>query len=296
MEFSASIELAKTYRKAIHTRLVDEDEDELAELIDKCGKPLRLTCVSCGHLVITETRCKQKWCPVCVRAIATRRSLKFTAAAAAMQWPLFLTLTVPNIQSSGVPFIRKLRRDFGKLRHRKLWKTNVTGGVAAIEVTNLSARARKHRQLRPGLTGWHPHLHALLDCKWLALRTPPPQPGSSRDEARKRCRAAKRELTDLWKTCTGHKHGITWVQRASGATTATEVLKYSVKGSDLIASPDPLGPLIHQLRATRLTTSFGTLFGKNFQAPKLERACEKCGSFEPLVPDSVLNSYFRRAA
>jgi plasmid rolling circle replication initiator protein Rep len=200
-----------------------------------------------------------------------------------MNWPLFVTLTVQNVPDAGIPFVRKLRRDFGKLRQRKLWKSNVAGGVAAIEVTN-----KGH--------GWHPHLHALIDCKWLALRTPPPQPGSSGAELKNRCRNAKREFTELWKLCTREKHGVSWVQRCSGQCAVSEVLKYSVKGSDLLDSPQPVGPLIHQLRATRLTTSFGNLFGQNFQPPSNVRPCENCGEFAEWLPETLYSRTLRKAA
>jgi hypothetical protein len=280
---AAALERARELRAAITARLEEESEFELATAIGKCGEPLLLVCTACGHHHATETRCRQKWCPVCVRAIATKRSLKYAAAAAAMNWPLFITLTVQNVGDAGVPFVRKLRRDFGKLRHRKLWKTRVRGGVAAIEVTNKGK-------------GWHPHLHALIDCEWLAIRTPKPQPGMSRDAIRHRCTLAKREFTALWKKISGEQHGVCWIQRTSGEECAREVLKYSVKGSDLAESPDAIGPLIHQLRATRLTTSFGTLFGK-LRAPgddtKPALQCERCQSLGSFVPEFIADKMIR---
>lgn len=280
----AALERARRQRSAIHSRLIDEGEDELAGLIDKCGKPLHLICETCGLRREVETKCKQKWCPVCVRAIATRRSLKFAAGAAAMKWPLFLTLTVTNIPDPGIPFVRKLRRDFGRLRHRKLWKQNVIGGVAAIEVTNKGK-------------GWHPHLHALIDCRWLALKTPRPQAGENRDHVRSKCRKAKREFTDLWKRVTKEKHGVCWIQRTTGEECAREVLKYSVKGSDLTECSDPIGPLIHQLRATRLVTSFGSLFGKlrvSLQHEHQPLVCDKCGSIASYLPEFIVEHHIRK--
>src|SRR5204862_1110655 len=121
-----------------------------------------------GYRHKAEKRCKKKWCPVCVRGIATKRSIKFSRAAALMRWPMHLTLTVRNVaDDDDHDFVRRLRRNFGKLRHRKIWKNNVTGGVAGIEVTNKGK-------------GWHPHLHALIDCRWLAIDTPAPQRGETK--------------------------------------------------------------------------------------------------------------------
>jgi hypothetical protein len=283
MESNPSLDAAREYRQRILARLEEEEETELADLLRKCGQPLNLVCTNCGHTHFTETKCKQKWCPVCVRAIATRRSLKFANAARSMTWPLFLTLTVRNVGDSGVPFVRKLRRDFGKLRHRKIWKDNVVGGVAAIEVTNKGK-------------GWHPHLHALIDCEWLAIRTPKLQRGMSRDARKSRLRQAKREFTELWKRVAKEKHGVCWVQRCSGEDTAREVLKYSVKGEHLAESADRIGPLIHQLRATRLVTSFGTLFGKQLvpaDADKPPLVCDACKKPTEWIPDFLMTQFLK---
>lgn len=265
---------AREHRAMILLKLEAEGESELCAALSKCGQELILVCTSCGHHHPVETKCKQKWCPVCVRQIATKRSLKFTAAAVAMEWPLFVTLTVQNVPNPDVQFIRSLRRSFGKLRHRRIWKKTVRGGVASIEVTNKGK-------------GWHPHLHALIDCRWLAIKTPRPQAGESRDSVRQKCRAASREFTKAWKAASKDKHGVHWIQRTTGAQCAREVLKYSIKGSDLAESPEPIGPIIHQLRATRLTTSFGTLFGKLRhvdQTAASKITCPECGQIPEWIP------------
>lgn len=294
MDPDAALQRARVNRQKIHNRLIDEGETDLAGLLEKCGQPFLLVCTNCGYHHPVETRCRQKWCPVCVRAIATTRSLKFSAAASAMRWPLFVTLTNQNIGDAGIPFIRKLRRDFGKLRHRRIWKENVRGGVAAIEVTNKGK-------------GWHPHLHALVDCEWLAVRTKRPQWGASKSTWRHSCTKAKHEFTDIWKKATGDPHGICWISRAkrklgvgsinAGADVAREVLKYSVKGSDLVASPDPIGPLIRQMRATRLTTSFGSLFGKNLVRNQQQRPpliCDSCHKPTEWIPDFIAEAILRK--
>jgi len=203
-----------------------------------------------------------------------------------MHWPLFLTLTVRNLDNTDAQFVRKLRRDFGKLRHRKIWKNNVKGGVAAIEVTNKGK-------------GWHPHLHALIDCRWLAIKTPRPQQNESRDNIRKKCTAAKREFTKLWSTIIGEQHGVCWIQRTTGEQCAREVLKYAIKGSQLAESRDPIGPIIHQLRATRLTTSFGNCFGKLLVRDDEQKrvvVCPQCKDTSSFAPDFVIEKLLRRKA
>ncbi|MGZ5506923.1 MAG: protein rep [Limisphaerales bacterium] len=274
-----ALEKARSARAQLVARLQDENETQLAETLEKCGEKFTLVCTSCGHRTLAEKRCRQKWCPVCVRGIAAKRAAKFQQASTRMQWPLFVTLTVRNTADSGEPFVRKLRRDFGKFRRTKFWRDRVKGGVAGIEVTNKGK-------------GWHPHIHALIDCRWLST-TPRPQHGESKQNVARKCEAAKRELTRMWKKTIREKNAITWVQRCNGTTAVTEVLKYSVKGSDLLASTDAIGPLIHQLRATRLTTSFGSMFGLRITEMDNPRPCENCGNFEHL-PDFVIDMQLRK--
>lgn len=284
MDPNPALEEAKEFRETILTRLEDEGETELAALLEKCGQPLTLVCSNCGHHHHVETKCKQKWCPVCVRAIATKRSMKFALAASQMQWPMHLTLTVQNVVDDS-DFVRRLRRSFGKLRHRKIWKQNVRGGVAGIEVTN------KGR-------GWHPHIHALIDCKWLAIKTPPPQRGESAYNVKTKLRKAKREFTDLWKSIIKEKHGVCWIRRINnGEDCAREVLKYAIKGSELAKAEGNIGPLIRQLRACRLTTSFGSMFGKALildQEQKPPLTCDGCHQPTEWIPEFLLGKLLEK--
>jgi hypothetical protein len=215
---------------------------------------------------------------MCVRKLATKRAEKFRAAVAAMKWPLFLTLTMRNVDDLSQDAVRKLRRAFGKLRNRKLWKAHVRGGAASIEVTNIG-------------NGWHPHLHAILDCEWLAWRTPKPKATDSRARKVRLCELAARELEKVWSRCLGQTMSSVKVKRTNGADVVQEVMKYSVKGSDLVESPDPVAPVIRCLEATRLVTTFGTLFGKRLiKAEESERPplmC-KCGASGMFLPAEVV--------
>lgn len=275
---SESHETAKRLRNQLLKRLEEEEADDLTEGLRKCGHPFELTCTSCGELHTAERRCSKKWCPVCIRRIATKRSLKFKAAVAAMKWPLFLTLTMQNVEDLTFDAVRKLRRAFGKLRGRKLWKAHVVGGAASIEVTNIG-------------NGWHPHLHAILDCEWLAWKTAKPKATDSRDRKKKLCQKAAQELERVWSKCLGQPSSSVKVKRTNDLDVVQEVLKYSVKGSDLVESPEPIAPIIRCLEATRLVTTFGTLFGKKLAKPEdAERPplmC-KCGASGCFLPAEVI--------
>lgn len=273
---------ASALRDRLRDRLEAEKEDDLAEKLATCGQKLPLTCTNCGDVHEVATRCKRKWCPSCVRWIAGRRSARFRGAVAEMQWPLFVTLTMPN--GDDPEAVRELRRAFGKLRHRKLWTTRTTGGVASIEVTNIG-------------NGWHPHLHAVIDCEWLAYKTPPPTWGRGSAHVATRCEAAHRELSAIWARCLGEPTAHVWVKRCNAATITEEVVKYSVKGLDLIESPDRIGPMIRVLERTRLITTFGSFFGRGAEFDEAAKGdspgCQNCGAVGDMMP-SELVAYLMR--
>jgi len=269
-------------RDALADRLRREGADDLAIKLDRCGQDMNLVCVNCGTSKKTITHCKLKWCPACQRMIAAKRSNRLKNALLKFEFPLFVTLTMAN--SEDPESVRILRRAFGKLRNRRLWKDTVRGGVAAIEITNIG-------------NGWHPHLHAFVDCQWLAIKTPQPPRNLKRADKEIYYEYAKKELSMTWAGILGQDEAIVLATRAQGAKTVKEVLKYSVKGSDLIDSPDPIAPMIRMLEMTRLITTFGSLYGMGKQLDeeeeKHECQCEKCKEVKSLVPEYVLTYIMR---
>ena len=167
-------------RRLIIDRLRAEDETDLIAAISKCQQEIEFTCEGCGNRKIGRTRCKKKWCPCCAPRIAYEKNLRLGAAVERFKWPLFLTLTMKNVDDLSFGAVRDLRRSFGKMRHQKWWKKNVKGGVAAIEVTNIG-------------NGWHPHLHAVIDCRFLSVKEREPYPDWSREEKSGRSRGPRRK-------------------------------------------------------------------------------------------------------
>lgn len=284
-EISESMRRAREMRSKLLNRLEAEGADDLVTTFRKCGEIFGLTCTSCGKIHDAERRCCKKWCPVCVRRIATQRSLRFEGAVRRMQWPLFLTLTMRNVDDLSFDAVRALRRAFGKLRGRKLWKAHVKAGVASIEVTNTG-------------NGWHPHLHAIIDCEWLAWKTPKPKPRDSRERKAKLCELAAMELERAWAKILRQPTASVKVKRTTDSLVAKEVLKYSVKGSDLIESPDPIAPMIRCLEASRLMTTFGRLFGKAKELAdetvKAPLACS-CGAVGDWMPTEIVDRLVRKS-
>lgn len=162
-----------------------------------------------------------------------------------MQWPLSIMLSHQNEDKSQDVF-KTLMPAFKRFRKQRLWKQNVHGGVVSYEVTN-----------RFGT--WHDHLHALVDCRWLAIDTPEPSKNFSRATNRARLRAAKEELTAAWSSCLGQELAVTWVDRASHGR-LVEHIKYVIKADDLLACAGQIAPLLRALKGRRLVQPFGNCY------------------------------------
>jgi hypothetical protein len=236
----------RTVRR-LRQRLLAESEPDLARQLEFCGSKVMLTCLSCGKHHEGTDRCKKRWCPRCCVGLAARRNEKMKPIVERFQWPLFITLTMKNTEDLSMRGIKHLRRAFGKLRHRRFWKENVRGGLATIEVTNIG-------------NGWHPHLHAVIDCEWLAITTRKPQRGSGKQVWKERCQEAAAELERNWAKCLGQETASVKVKRCSGSSILKEVIKYAIKGSDLLECKEKIGPLIRAMEGTRLMTTFGTVY------------------------------------
>lgn len=282
-------ERAQKERAEILTRLDEEDETELADRLRTCGEKLRLTCSNCGQWKEVEKGCKQKWCPVCARSIAGKRVARYELAIGMMQWPLFVTLTIPPSREDPLGDLKRLRRAAAKLRRKKLWTTRVKGGVAGLEISSKSGK-------------FHPHMHHIIDCQWLAITTPRPQKGESIKSITRKCREAKAELGRAWAKCVKiSSSDPNWagvvidVQRAHGTQTCREILKYAAKGSDLVAYAHSIGPVIRALQCTRLVTSFGSCYGDRLAqdgAERPKRPCACCGE-DAWVTDFLIDPILR---
>lgn len=270
-------------RAKLIARLESEDADDLAARLKRCGQRLVLHCTCCGQTRESETRCDLKWCPACQHRLATRTGLRYAGITAAAQWPLFVTFTVQNYDESSFDFVRHVRRSFGKLRRLRWWKRCVTGGIASIEVTN------KGR-------GWHPHVHALIDSKWLSVTVPQPRPRSPKAVWTAAGKRSAAEVGEQWELCCGRNASVK-VRRVFGMDQRNskpitmEVLKYSVKGSDLVDCPDAIAPLIRMMDGCRLVTSWGTMYGHQaLKRPKgVGLECNQCGAIGEWLPDSVVD-------
>lgn len=267
-------------REALATRLEQEHQPELAAKLLKCGSPLQLTCTCCGETKTTEERCKQRWCPVCAIAISVKRIARFNSAAARCQWPLMVTLTTTNT-SDAQEAVSKIVKAFTKFRRQKFWNRTVKGGVASFECTNRG-------------NGWHPHLHVLCDCRWLALATPEPKRRESIERQRDKLRSAQRELSQEWAACLDQETSIVHARRAFGPM-LKEALKYNLKPSELAECEEPIGPLLWALKGKRLVIPFGSFYDlgeewkKHDNETKWQSECSSCKAQGTWMPTAITN-------
>ena len=274
-------------RARLLERLQEEDSAHAARL-EKCGKTFNLICTNCGTVRPAFTRCDIKWCPSCAPALVTRTVRRYEAALTRMQWPLFVTLTTTNFRT-GPDCIRAVRRAFGKLRRLRWFRRVVAGGIAAVEVTNRGK-------------GWHPHVHALLDCRWLAVTVPAPPPAATKDIVSRRGKSACAEVAAQWTLCMGGRRSACKVRRVYARDggdirpALAEVLKYSVTADTLLDIEEPLSPLLDVMTATRLVTSWGNCYRLGTTRDKRSGCpCDKCHSMDAWMPECVVEADIRRS-
>ena len=269
-------------RAALSRRLEQEGAGDLAAKLDACGQPTSLTCTTCGQMHKIETRCRRRWCPCCARAISAERVRKYERRLQGLQWPLWLTLTIRNRDDLAV--VDDLKAGWKQFRRRKLFTERTKGGLWSLEVTERG-------------NGWHPHIHAMLDCEWLAADTPPPCRGDDAKRIAEKITYAKAELASVWGECIGQEVGIALAVRKSGMTAVRELLKYAVKGSDLLATTLPIADLIRSIDAGRTISTFGSLRnGKLAPEPDDDRpglACENCGDNGQWLPTYIVDMIVR---
>lgn len=172
-------------RDLLRVLLIDSGRPDLALKLQRCQEPLKLMCIHCGEGRQVETGCRKRWCPVCVRKIAAAKLARYSYAAQRMQWPLMVTLT---IRSGGYAKerLRDLVKAFANFRRSDWWKAcDIKGGIYGIEITWATG-------------GWHPHIHLLIDCRWLAIDAKEPRGRDRHLYMEAACKAAQKELAHEW--------------------------------------------------------------------------------------------------
>jgi hypothetical protein len=134
---------------------------------------------------------------------------------------------VKNIFDLSPDHLTELKAWFSQLRRRKFAR-NWKGGFYTIEVTNEKK-------------GWHLHIHALIDARWIS------QP----------------ELGEQWRSITRGFGRIVHVRDCRGTQFLSEVSKYIVKGSSIAKwTPAQIQTFVHAFGGKRTFGVFGSLYGQ----------------------------------
>jgi len=174
---------------------------------------------------IVPDYCHDRFCEACgyLRQATIRQNLRDKLSSHPHR---FLTLTLRSEDEPLKDLLDKLLRCFKRLRATAFWREKVNGGAAFIEVT---ANAETGR--------WHPHLHAVIDGKWLDQSV----------------------LRKLWHTITGDSYVLDIRLIRSIETVAEYITKYATKPLPprIVRDAPMLQEAIIALRGRKLCYTFG---------------------------------------
>lgn len=141
-----------------------------ADAFRDCGRPTWIELdTETGEYYTVASTCKLRVCPACrkrVQYLALARMRRYLDQHPDGKWQL-ITLTLRHNQTGLGKQLDRLTRSFRKLRQRKLWKTSVVTGYAAIEMTRHAAWTYRPNGQQREQAEWHPHLHILARTDWI---------------------------------------------------------------------------------------------------------------------------------
>lgn len=171
--------------------------------------------------------------------------------------------------------VKILRKGWAKFRALAWFKRCVKGGVCAVEISTPDDENSGFDLL--GNHGAHPHIHALLDCRWLLVSGSMPQGPTTSPQFKRRVREIQSEIAVQWRLCLNGIEGGIFTRRAK-KDSVHEVLKYAISSNSLINSKIPVAPIIDALSGRKAVMPFGSIR----KALKIVRA-EKKAAQPPLI-------------
>ena len=200
---------------------------DFADKLDRCHTEWTIAhCGNCHAVRKFANRCDLFCCPECAHSLQIHRAKQVEWWTKIVKQPKHVVLTIHNLPDLTTGHLAHLKKMFSRLRRRK-FANNWRGGFYRIEITNEGR-------------GWHLHLHALIDAKWID----------------------KTELSQQWKSITNGLGYIVDVKDCRGESYLREVTKYVVKGSELAKwnAPD-VAEFVTAFDGQRTFGVFGSLFG-----------------------------------
>ena len=218
--------------------------------LTRCGsEKMYRTCESCGKWTELTYRCSIRWCPVCNWRITADRRKILTFWNLRISQPKHLVLTRRN--ETGVltqSLFKHTMASFARLRRCDVMR-ECKGGCVSMETTHEGR-------------GWHVHLHALLDARFVDVKA----------------------VAIDWGRLMGQDFAIVRIDDLRTKPYAQEVLKYVVKSDDMVRwRPERILEFIRACRGVRFFRVFGSLYRyreelKSFLASGKEPHRCECGS------------------
>lgn len=237
------------FKHSIVAKLREVRRSDLWTKLDEChSRTTYVQCDDCRGVSKFQNRCDLFYCPECQPKLARERKESVEWWTREIGQPKHVVLTLRNIPTLTKGHVQEVKKMFGRLRRTKFargWK----GGFYSLECTNESK-------------GWHLHIHALIDCKWVDARL----------------------LSAEWEKATRGMGYIVKVKDCRNKSYLQEVTKYAVKGSDLSKwSPSEIAMFVDAFKGVRSFGVFGALHGKRtewklwIESLKEQKAKCKCG-------------------
>jgi hypothetical protein len=216
------------FKNSVAAKLRIAGMPEFAAKLEGCHSEWTIAhCNDCGRERHFPNRCDLFCCPECTPRLGHERAESVAWWTLEVAEPKFVTLTVKNVPDLTRGHITEFRGWFRKLRHRK-FAEHWGGGFYTFEVTNEGR-------------GWHLHMHALIDARWIDGP----------------------ELAQQWASVTNGAGRIVKVKDARRADYCNRVKTYIVKGSALAKwTPDQIATYVRAFDGVHTFGVFGSLYGK----------------------------------
>lgn len=221
--------------------------DKQLELMECCGRQVVRFVhkrIICNASIFIPTSCRVRPCPHCGKARTARELGRYAEQVEGFKMPALLTLTVANVDTIEelCKALETLTKGFSKLRRHKLWPKGARG-VWSLEITWNKD------------TGYHPHIHAVVDLPWIDLRW----------------------LSKAWFDLTGAKHcpDVTRPKTAEERQNLPyEALKYVTKAWEL--PKDVLRGILAVIGRRKMLNSFGGMRAKKEEKVPTGACCPGC--------------------
>lgn len=269
------------HHSTIVAKLRASGHSDMADQLDECGtRETVMVCTGCRKPTRYYNRCDLRHCPRCVPRLTRERKEEIGWWADQITQPKHVVLTMRNKERLTKEMVMEFKAAFTKLRRRRFTTEHTTrealefeqcgsdgmvhsyawkGGCYTLEITNEGR-------------GWHLHLHALVDCRFIDMRT----------------------LSVEWGRLVGQDSAVVKVKDCRKEDYLKEVSKYVVSGAELAGwCGDDVADFIAAFGGARTFGTFGTLYKRRaewrafvdgIQHPEQVCGCG-CSTFKHMSPE-----------